>query len=229
MNTYTKWINVPKTYKTKTQWSTAGYKLKPNAKPVANYYSNYHHDYYELYGNRSVTQKRAKYIMPPIVPETIDLDTILEALYIINKNVKNIQNKDGDYRLKDKVINKLVAENKHIKIEKHYAGPYLHEDRHYIIRSHYNDDDEYEQYMAMAYLDEHERPYISTGDTKVYDLFNCYYFPNNYSFHVPISFRTSNIDLNEYLPLIEDTQFISKRKKVSNVKISRQILKEFVN
>ena len=236
---------MPETYKTKTQWGALGMRLKPNAKAIANFYSSYHNEEWSLYSSRSVEPKRkVTKATDLIVPEILTVDMVLEALYILNKNVKNLSTKaakEADYNLKSKTIAKLVSEGKHIKTEKHFAGPYNDYSREYIIAAHYRGEngemDEEAYYCAIehAHEDERGRPYIEGETKQVYDLLDCVYF-NGYSFHTPIIFRTSMfrgepvnaewLDKNSYVKLTDD-QFVATRKKVTNVRLARKILNKY--
>lgn len=238
---YKSWNVVPRELKTQTQWKCMGCKVKKEATPSALFCGMYQ----RTYGLYPITDTaKIRKIKPVVIPETLTYPMILEALYVINKNVKNISKKETQstlYKLKESVITRLISENQLVKKEWHRAGPYDNEDREYIIRSNYESEDEYFEALKFSTLDEKERPYISGGVRQCYDLFVCHYFENDYSFHTPIQFRVSKfpltlshklppLPLESFLPLVEEGHFKSERKcGLKNITLSKKILEKYVS
>lgn len=129
MKRYNKWSKVPDNLKTKTQLNQLGLKPKPGSEAVATFLSTaYGRREYKLYDiNNCAPIKKIK-------PRELDVndDNIAEALYVINKSAKTSRDTKRSsfcsqkydvvnrskvresklYELKDKVLQKLLAENK---------------------------------------------------------------------------------------------------------------------
>lgn len=106
----------------------------------------------------------------------IDPTTLGQALYIINKKAKE----NGDYYLtKDAVLAKARRLGWTSDDEVHYS---LQENRAYIIRSHYDSQEEYELALEFADRDDRGRPYNGYESYRIY----LYTKLGGFGFHTPV-------------------------------------------
>ena len=212
-----------------SEWKRAGYRPKSGEKPLRTESKRFYRiglvevKYFSQ--NQVVPIKKRPEIT---FDEPLTLDSVLDALWTVNKNVKNIQCK-VDYRLKDRVLKKLepLAE----RVELHYAE---HPGRKYILRRNYVRDEydfdgmeRYEEACATAERDERDRPYHPTGT--VYDVFKAYYFSGGYSFHVSLRFNSLKKPQDATLLTDLGERFVSPRKRVKHITRARLILDKFLS
>ena len=220
---YRRWDNVPENLKTQTQIGKLGLKLTADAHPEAIFDSRKYGQYY-LYSatNKAIviTKIKRKEI---VKREAFSLIEIVDCLYVLNKNVKNLKNKNEDYSLKDRVLSRI--KDRADKIELHYAENSSGSIK-YILRGDFEDQDEYEYELIDCDRDSKGRP-CEIIDGKTYDTYTCFYF-GEYSFHAPIEFGSKQKPSDEFKLIGDGDSFVSTRKIVKNVKQARENLKQFL-
>jgi len=196
LKTYSRWSNVPENLKTKTQLKEIG--LKPSN--INNFKAKFKSSYgtYDLFDINDCIKIKKRKVDISDIPMTDE--NIAEALYVINKSAKTSRDTKGFYyedgrhdivkrsknresklyNLKDKVLNKLIEENKvevigtHKQIVKQKFRDKIYYLDNQIVECFDDDDFEYDHYEYV----EHE---------KEIDQYLILYKLASFTFHRPIN------------------------------------------